>query len=179
MDDDILCEPESVLRMNAFANMTSAADDRRRADAVAEQPADAARERRTGGARRDQGRQAHPGARMGIDLIKKKQGRVSTPVGTAGGRYLLPAEIIADCGLPIPLFFQWDDIEYGIRARFAGHPTVTLPNAGVWHADFYLRDYDDWARYFSIRNLERSSRRSTVGSMRTTSPSTCSARSAN
>ena len=65
---------------------------------------------------------------------------------------LLPAEIISELGLPIPLFFQWDDIEYGIRARFAGHPTITLPNAGVWHADFHLKDYDDWSRYFSIRN---------------------------
>ena len=60
--------------------------------------------------------------------------------------------MVAQIGLPLPMFFQWDDIEYGIRARDAGFVTVTLPNAGVWHADFYWKDCDDWARYFSIRN---------------------------
>ena len=38
MDDDILCEPETVLRLNAFANLTRVADPRRRADAVPENP---------------------------------------------------------------------------------------------------------------------------------------------
>ncbi|MGH8880942.1 MAG: glycosyltransferase, partial [Stackebrandtia sp.] len=39
-----------------------------------------------------------------------------------------------------------------VRAREAGFVTVTLPNAAVWHADFYWKDFDDWARYFSTRN---------------------------
>ncbi|WP_435277793.1 glycosyltransferase [Rhodococcus yananensis] len=152
MDDDILCEPESVLRMNAFANMTvqptivgaqmlslsnpqilHVSAEREVLDEI------------TAGA-------LTPGARMGIDLVKKKQDARFDAGWNGWWTCLLPAEIIADCGLPIPLFFQWDDIEYGIRARFAGHPTVTLPNAGVWHADFHLKDYDDWSRYFSIRN---------------------------
>jgi galactofuranosylgalactofuranosylrhamnosyl-N-acetylglucosaminyl-diphospho-decaprenol beta-1,5/1,6-galactofuranosyltransferase len=50
------------------------------------------------------------------------------------------------------MFFQWDDIEYGLRARAAGFPTVTLPGAGVWHADFAWKNWDDWSRYFSFRN---------------------------
>jgi len=50
------------------------------------------------------------------------------------------------------MFFQWDDIEYGLRARAAGFPTVTLPGAGVWHADFSWKNWDDWSRYFSFRN---------------------------
>ncbi|MCK0091239.1 glycosyltransferase family 2 protein [Rhodococcus sp. HNM0563] len=152
MDDDILCEPESVLRLNAFANMTvqptivgaqmlslsnpqilHVSAEREVLDEI------------TAG-------ELTPGAKMGIDLIKKKQDPRFDAGWNGWWTCLLPAEIIAECGLPIPLFFQWDDIEYGIRARFAGHPTVTLPNAGVWHADFHLKDYDDWARYFSIRN---------------------------
>src|SRR5439155_111811 len=31
-------------------------------------------------------------------------------------------------------------------------PTVTLPGAGVWHADFSWKNWDDWSRYFSFRN---------------------------
>ena len=65
---------------------------------------------------------------------------------------LIPAEIVAAIGLPLPLFFQWDDIEYGFRARSQGFATVTLPGAGVWHADFGWKDWDDWHRYFNIRN---------------------------
>ena len=65
---------------------------------------------------------------------------------------LIPSEVIAAVGLPLPMFFQWDDIEYGLRARDAGFPTVTLPNAGVWHADFDWKDRDEFFRYFSVRN---------------------------
>jgi galactofuranosylgalactofuranosylrhamnosyl-N-acetylglucosaminyl-diphospho-decaprenol beta-1,5/1,6-galactofuranosyltransferase len=65
---------------------------------------------------------------------------------------LIPSEVVAAIGYPLPLFFQWDDIEYGLRARGAGFPTVTLPGAGVWHADFAWKNWDDWSRYFSFRN---------------------------
>ena len=71
-----------------------------------------------------------PGAMMGVDLLKKKQEMRFDAGWNGWWTCLLPAEIILRAGLPIPLFFQWDDIEYGIRARFAGHPTITLPNAG-------------------------------------------------
>lgn len=152
MDDDILCEPESVLRLNAFANMTVEPTivGAQMLSLSNPQVLHVSAEREVldeikAGA-------LTPGARMGIDLVKKKQDARFDAGWNGWWTCLLPAEVIADCGLPIPLFFQWDDIEYGIRARFAGHPTVTLPNAGVWHADFHLKDYDDWARYFSIRN---------------------------
>ena len=49
---------------------------------------------------------------------------------------LIPAEVIADVGYPLPLFVQWDDVEFGYRARSHGLATVTLPGAGIWHADF-------------------------------------------
>ncbi|MFD6859416.1 glycosyltransferase [Rhodococcus sp. NPDC060090] len=152
MDDDILCEPESVLRLNAFANMTVEPTivGAQMLSLSNPQMLHVSAEREvldeiTAG-------ELTPGAKMGIDLVKKKQDARFDAGWNGWWTCLLPAEIIAECGLPIPLFFQWDDIEYGIRARFAGHPTVTLPNAGVWHADFHLKDYDDWARYFSIRN---------------------------
>jgi galactofuranosylgalactofuranosylrhamnosyl-N-acetylglucosaminyl-diphospho-decaprenol beta-1,5/1,6-galactofuranosyltransferase len=65
---------------------------------------------------------------------------------------LIPSEVVQAIGYPLPVFFQWDDIEYGLRARAAGFPTVTLPGAGVWHADFTWKNWDDWSRYFSFRN---------------------------
>jgi galactofuranosylgalactofuranosylrhamnosyl-N-acetylglucosaminyl-diphospho-decaprenol beta-1,5/1,6-galactofuranosyltransferase len=65
---------------------------------------------------------------------------------------LVPAAIIRAVGYPLPLFFQWDDIEFGYRARANGYPTVALPGAGVWHADFGWKDWDEWHRYFNMRN---------------------------
>ena len=65
---------------------------------------------------------------------------------------LIPAEIVRAVGYPLPLFFQWDDIEFGYRARAHGYPTVSLPGAGVWHADFGWKDWDEWHRYFNMRN---------------------------
>jgi galactofuranosylgalactofuranosylrhamnosyl-N-acetylglucosaminyl-diphospho-decaprenol beta-1,5/1,6-galactofuranosyltransferase len=65
---------------------------------------------------------------------------------------LIPAQIVRAIGYPLPLFFQWDDIEYGYRARAHGFPTVALPGAGVWHADFGWKDWDEWHRYFNMRN---------------------------
>jgi galactofuranosylgalactofuranosylrhamnosyl-N-acetylglucosaminyl-diphospho-decaprenol beta-1,5/1,6-galactofuranosyltransferase len=29
---------------------------------------------------------------------------------------------------------------------------VTLPGAGLWHADFHWKDWDEWHRYFNMRN---------------------------
>ena len=65
---------------------------------------------------------------------------------------LIPAAVVRAIGYPLPLFFQWDDIEYGYRARAHGFPTVALPGAGVWHADFGWKDWDEWHRYFNMRN---------------------------
>lgn len=152
MDDDIVLEPETVLRMVAFANRTH-------------QPA------LTGG---QMLRLLHPDelhvsaeqsnldilragmpvpdALAGANLLEELQDlRVDTEYN-AWWACLLPPEAVAKVGLPLPVFFQWDDIEYGLRSREHGFPTVTLPGAGVWHADFAWKDWDDWPRYFSVRN---------------------------
>jgi galactofuranosylgalactofuranosylrhamnosyl-N-acetylglucosaminyl-diphospho-decaprenol beta-1,5/1,6-galactofuranosyltransferase len=65
---------------------------------------------------------------------------------------LIPAAVVREIGLPLPLFFQWDDIEFGYRARAHGFATVALPGAGIWHADFGWKDWDEWHRYFNVRN---------------------------
>lgn len=66
---------------------------------------------------------------------------------------LVPTEVIRDVGLSVPMFIKWDDAEYGLRARAAGHPTVTLPGVTVWHVPWHEKDDTlDWQAYFHRRN---------------------------
>ena len=152
MDDDIVLEPDTVLRMIAFASRTDKPlvvggqmlqllhPDRLH---VAAERADLPKLRA--------GRPV-PGAIHDADLTTNRQDAKLDAEYNAWWSCVIPPEVLADAGYPLPLFFQWDDIEFGLRARAAGHRTVTLPGAGVWHADFGWKDWDDWARYFSLRN---------------------------
>ncbi|MGO1285415.1 MAG: glycosyltransferase [Brachybacterium sp.] len=66
---------------------------------------------------------------------------------------LIPTETVRAIGLSLPVFIKWDDAEYGLRAKKAGYPTVSLPGAGVWHMSWV--DKDDlvgWQAYFHERN---------------------------
>ncbi|UZJ24554.1 glycosyltransferase [Rhodococcus antarcticus] len=152
MDDDVLCEPETVLRLNAFANKTV-------------EPAIIGgqmlyllhpEQLHVGAERADlptlAAGIATPRALHDIDVTENHQDERVDGAYNGWWTCLIPAEIVQKIGFPLPLFFQWDDIEYGYRARAAGHATVTLPGAGVWHADFAWKDWDDWHRYFNIRN---------------------------
>lgn len=152
MDDDILLEPDIVVRLTGFANCTVAPTivggqmlyllhpDQLHVGAEATD----LRILRAGLPVTD--------ALVQADLAKKRQEIRVDAEYNAWWACLIPAEVVAAVGYPLPLFFQWDDIEYGLRARAHGYPTVTLPGAGVWHADFHWKDWDDWPRYFSLRN---------------------------
>ncbi|MDI3212568.1 glycosyltransferase [Arthrobacter sp. AL12] len=66
---------------------------------------------------------------------------------------LIPTKVIREIGLALPLFIKWDDAEYGLRAREAGFATVSMPGAAVWHVSWL--DKDDlvgWQAYFHARN---------------------------
>ena len=66
---------------------------------------------------------------------------------------VIPRQVAAELGQPLPLFLKWDDAEYGLRARAAGYPTVTLPGAAVWHMAWSDKDDAiDWQAYFHLRN---------------------------
>jgi len=66
---------------------------------------------------------------------------------------LIPTEVLRTVGLSLPLFIKWDDSEYGVRASEAGFPTVTLPGAAVWHVPWTDKnDALDWQSYFHQRN---------------------------
>ncbi|MFI1239148.1 glycosyltransferase [Nocardia salmonicida] len=152
MDDDILCEPETVLRLQAFANLTV------EPTLVGAQMLFLLNPDYLNVGAEDvhlhelKHGQKVPKALRNTSMLKKNQERRVDAGYNAWWTCLIPAEVVAKIGLPVPIFFQWDDVEYGIRAREHGFVTVTLPNAAVWHADFYWKDYDDWARYFSTRN---------------------------
>ncbi|MFI0450836.1 glycosyltransferase [Actinomadura sp. 6N118] len=66
---------------------------------------------------------------------------------------LIPVDVIRKIGLSLPFFIKWDDIEYGLRAKAAGIPTVSLPGAAVWHVPWHSKDVmTDWQAYFTERN---------------------------
>jgi galactofuranosylgalactofuranosylrhamnosyl-N-acetylglucosaminyl-diphospho-decaprenol beta-1,5/1,6-galactofuranosyltransferase len=66
---------------------------------------------------------------------------------------LIPTKVIKEIGLALPMFIKWDDAEFGLRAQEAGYPTVTLPGVAVWHVPWHEKDDTiDWQAYFHRRN---------------------------
>jgi galactofuranosylgalactofuranosylrhamnosyl-N-acetylglucosaminyl-diphospho-decaprenol beta-1,5/1,6-galactofuranosyltransferase len=152
MDDDIMLEPDSVIRMKALAGLAA------RPTIVGGQMLNLLHPNRLHVSAEETDlrilRAGLPveGALTNADVTRKRQDLRVDAQYNAWWSCLIPHEVIRAVGYPLPLFFQWDDIEYGLRARAAGFPTVTLPGAGVWHADFAWKNWDDWSRYFSFRN---------------------------
>ncbi|MDD7966370.1 glycosyltransferase [Actinomycetospora lemnae] len=159
MDDDVRCEPEVVVRLAGFARHTAVPTivgaqmlnllhptqviaGAEKADFV-----ELACGRRPEGAVGESDVTGYfP------DGTKNVQDRRVDADYNGWWACLIPAEVVRRIGYPLPFFFQWDDVEYGYRARAHGFPTVTLPGAGLWHADFQWKDWDDWRRYFNHRN---------------------------
>ncbi|MFF5991458.1 glycosyltransferase [Prauserella flavalba] len=160
MDDDVLLEPDLVIRLTAFSNR-------------------AANPMIVGGQMLNllHPNQLHVGAEyarlntlepgqpvahslttadlLGVDEESGKPNRQERRLDAGYNGWwscLIPYEVVKEIGYPMPFFFQWDDAEYSYRARAHGFPTVTLPGAGVWHADFHWKDWDEWHRYFNLRN---------------------------
>ncbi|WP_211190054.1 glycosyltransferase [Actinomycetospora sp. TBRC 11914] len=66
---------------------------------------------------------------------------------------LIPRVVAEQVGQPLPLFIKWDDCEYGLRAGAAGFPTATVPGVAIWHMSFVEKDdSSDWQAYFHARN---------------------------
>ncbi|MGI8645199.1 MAG: glycosyltransferase [Nocardioides sp.] len=66
---------------------------------------------------------------------------------------LIPRVVLEEIGLSLPLFIKWDDSEFGLRAKEHGFPTVTFPGAAVWHVPWTDKnDGVDWQAYFHHRN---------------------------
>nr|WP_241744482.1 glycosyltransferase [Cellulosimicrobium arenosum] len=66
---------------------------------------------------------------------------------------LIPTAVLRDVGLSLPLFLKWDDAEFGLRAGPAGHATVSLPGAALWHVAWTDKDDTvEWQAYLHQRN---------------------------
>lgn len=66
---------------------------------------------------------------------------------------LIPISVVKKIGLSMPVFIKFDDIEYGLRAKKAGFPTVCLPGVAVWHQAWHDKDpARSWEEYFTERN---------------------------
>lgn len=66
---------------------------------------------------------------------------------------LIPTKIIREIGLALPVFIKWDDAEYGVRAKEAGYPTVSLPGVASWQVPWDDKDdARDWQAYYHLRN---------------------------
>jgi len=66
---------------------------------------------------------------------------------------LIPTDVVRGLGLSLPIFIKWDDAEYGLRAGDAGVPTVSLPGNAVWHVPWTDKDDTiDWQAYYHARN---------------------------
>ncbi|WP_370645940.1 glycosyltransferase [Brachybacterium sp. ACRRE] len=158
-DDDIDIEPESLLRMLTFADFTTTPmlvgahmfDLNNRSvlhafgegvDPWAIQP-----------------RVVSPGGRLGHDFGFEPLRSTPWLHRRADVDYngwwtcLIPTETVRAIGLSLPVFIKWDDAEYGLRAKAAGYPTVSLPGAAVWHITWTDKsDALDWQVYFHERN---------------------------
>ena len=66
---------------------------------------------------------------------------------------LIPLDIVREIGLSLPVFIKWDDAEYSLRASDHGFSTVSFPGAAVWHVSWQDKDdYKDWQAFFHARN---------------------------
>jgi galactofuranosylgalactofuranosylrhamnosyl-N-acetylglucosaminyl-diphospho-decaprenol beta-1,5/1,6-galactofuranosyltransferase len=159
MDDDVLLEPEILVRLTAFATATTHPTlvggqmlnllhpAHLHISAEYAEPETLRVGRPVPGALKESYLLGHDER----DLPTVQDQRIDTEYN-GWWACLIPAAVVRTIGYPLPLFFQWDDIEFGYRARAHGFPTVALPGAGVWHADFGWKDWDEWHRYFNMRN---------------------------
>ncbi|MGH3874730.1 MAG: glycosyltransferase [Pseudonocardiaceae bacterium] len=158
MDDDIVLEPDSILRAVAFSRFA------RRPMLVGGQMLQAqARSRlHAWGEIVDRQRMRWnkaPGTEYDHDFAQHPLRQTAwmhrrTDVDyNAWWMCLIPRVIAEDIGLPLPLFIKWDDVEYGLRAQAAGYPTATVPGVAIWHMSFADKDdATDWQAYFHLRN---------------------------
>ncbi|WP_020663035.1 glycosyltransferase [Amycolatopsis benzoatilytica] len=160
MDDDILLEPDLLVRMTAFS--ASAAEPLilggQMLNLLHPTSLHAAAEH-TDLDRIRPGRPARHSLHA-VDLLatdpatgRPYRQELRVDAGYTGWwACLIPHEVVTETGYPLAVFFQGDDAEYSYRARAHGFPTVTLPGAGVWHTDFRWKDHDEVNRYFIVRN---------------------------
>jgi galactofuranosylgalactofuranosylrhamnosyl-N-acetylglucosaminyl-diphospho-decaprenol beta-1,5/1,6-galactofuranosyltransferase len=158
LDDDVVCEPEGILRAVTFGDLAKKPTivgghmfslyDRSVLHTFGEK---VARWRWFWGPAPGT-HHAHNFARKSLRSTKWLHRRIDVDYN-GWWMCLIPTQIIKEIGLSLPMFIKWDDAEFGLRAGQAGYPTVTLPGAAVWHVPWHEKDDTiDWQAYFHRRN---------------------------
>jgi galactofuranosylgalactofuranosylrhamnosyl-N-acetylglucosaminyl-diphospho-decaprenol beta-1,5/1,6-galactofuranosyltransferase len=158
LDDDVVCEPEGILRAVAFADLAKSPTivggqmfslyDRSVLHAYGET---VAKYRWFWGAAPNTVH-GHNFAKKSLRSTQWLHRRIDVDYN-GWWMCLIPTAIIREIGLSLPMFIKWDDAEFGLRAREAGYPTVTLPGVAVWHVPWHEKDDTiDWQAYFHRRN---------------------------
>lgn len=158
LDDDVVCEPEGILRSVTFADLAKtpmlvgghmfSLYDRSVMHTYGER---VARWRWFWGPAPGT-EHAHNFARKPLRSTKWLHRRIDVDFN-GWWMCLIPTRVIREVGLALPLFIKWDDAEFGLRAGEAGYPTVSLPGSAVWHVPWHEKDDTiDWQAYFHRRN---------------------------
>ena len=159
LDDDVVMEPESIVRLLTFADRckTPTIVGGHMFDLYNRTVLHTFGE--TVNPYRFQPDQPHAEMTLGHDFVRSNLRQTSWLHRRVDVDYngwwmcLIPTEVIRQIGLSLPVFIKWDDAEYGLRAKSAGFPTVSLPGSAVWHVSWI--DKDDlvgWQAYFHTRN---------------------------
>lgn len=158
LDDDAICEPESLLRAVQFANYTLQPyivgggmlhlDNRtilytqgERFDTNSMMPA------------------APHGASYNHDFAEMPLRDTPSLHQRANADFngwwlcLIPTTVLQKIGLSMPFFLKYDDVEYGLRAKKHHINTISLPGVAVWHQAWHDKDISrTWEEYFAQRN---------------------------
>ncbi len=152
MDDDVVIEPESILRTVRLYGLS---DD---GFVVAGHMLDLFQPNRLyeAGARLIDHRLAMEPLHHGADLAGP--GALTrflepTAMHYNGWWFMgLPLSLLDSQGWPMPCFIRGDDIEFGRRLHDAGVPMVSMPGIGIWHEPFYAK-LGSWHIYYEFRNM--------------------------
>ncbi len=158
LDDDVVCEPEGILRAVAFGDLAKQPTivggqmfslyDRSVMHAYGET---VDRYRWFWGAA-PHTKHGHNFANKSLRATDWLHRRIDVDYN-GWWMCLIPTKVIKEVGLSLPMFIKWDDAEFGLRAGEAGYPTVTLPGVAVWHVPWHEKDDTiDWQAYFHRRN---------------------------
>lgn len=158
LDDDVVTEPEGILRAVAFADLARRPTivgghmfslyDRTLLHAFGETVSPY----RWWWGPAPHTKHGHDFARRGLRDTPWLHRRVDVDYN-GWWMCLIPTQVVRTVGLSLPVFIKWDDAEYGLRARDAGFPTVSMPGVAVWHVTWDDKDDAvDWQAYFHERN---------------------------